>query len=1167
MTGESLTPATTGTGQTWFLKLLGGVYVLDGSAHRRIEPSLAAVLAYLALRGRTHKYRLAGWLWPDAGEIAARANMRQLLRRVRLSLGPDFIQGTGEIALHPQVRVDLVDFQRQVQAGALHDILTHQGELLEHLTFDNAPDFAEWLEGERERLLQLRLSAALRASEALRQDEKSAEALLYAQHALSLEPLSEEAARQVMMLYHGRGDRSAALQAYERFRQMLRDRLGVEPSPETQALGERIRLDALPRLAPRTVPDPLPLPALVGRDHELGVLAQAWERGQMIFVSGEAGMGKTLLTMTFAAGRGRALRFEALPGDRQVPYVTAARMVRRLLEHWPTGREPGGLPEWVAGEVARLVPDVFGQVGTPLTSAADRLRFFDALIELNRLACADIDVCVLDDAHFADEATSEFAEYFLAHLASLPQAPFPVWIDVYRDDELPEAARRTVQTLTDAGLAINLQLTPLSVEGVGELLGILNLPEGLQQQAARYRAYTGGNPLFILETVRDLSEGTGLDDLARLPTKVAGLIARRLSRLSPAALQMARAAATLGGEFTLDQLGEVLDLGPLAAVQGWDELGHAGIVRGESLAHDLMRVAIRAGTPAATQILLHRSSARALERAPGPSSAHAQRIAQHYQGGRQPLQAAAWYLKAAQGLVELMQYGPALKLREQAAALYEEALEFDLALDVRLGTLSAPWAEEQPAALRSVVDGLLRLASDDVQRAAARLGQATLRLAESNLQPVSLVTPDRAATSHQIRLEALDLAREGQALLTRESGLLHDRLQALLLRIEVKALVSVHDQAGLEERLGAAAALLTHLPQSQAAILLLYTVGEGLMRQAQPEGALDTVRRGVAVATALGDRYAALEGQLRVATLLEDQGRRLEAAALRRQLESPDREPQLSRLHYFNQLRLAANLVQRHAYGEALTLLERVARAADGQSPAGEALPRGVLWRAQVDLLWLLGAVTECQTAAECALAHPMPGDDAAGVPWIRLAQIHALLGQDQQAERALAHADAFLSAAPHLTYSRGLWHLAHAEFRAYTRRDRRDSLETVLTVARQHGHPELLTHALALRAQWHAGEQDWPAARRDAEDALARMTTAAPRDDHALPWRVLLELPGVDPAKHLAVASAARDWIGSILGHPLPRPYRDSFLARPTQRALLAVGSGLGQSLTGKED
>lgn len=1186
MTGGELSPDAAAD-HRWFLKLLGGVYVLDGAAHRRIEPSLAAVLAYLALRGRTHKYRLAGWLWPEAGETAARANMRQLLRRVRLTLGPEFLLGTREIELNPHVRVDLLDFQRQVEAGQFSGGLSHQGDLLGHLTFDGAPDVSEWLESERERLLQLRLRAALGASEALRQTGQLGEALLHAQHALDLEPLSEEATRQVMTLRHGRGDRGAALQAYGRLEQLLRDRLGVEPLPETQALAQAIRQDQSARPGPRAwvhaVSEPAALPVLVGREQELKVLAQAWQRRQMIFVSGEAGIGKTLLTMTFAAQHGRVLRFEARPGDRQVPYATAARMVRRLLDHWPPGREAGGLPDWVAGEVARLTPDVFGQVPAPLTSAEGRLRFFDALTELNRLACADIDVCVLDDAHFADEATSEFAEYFLSRLASSPQGHVPVWIDVYRHDELPAAARCNVETLTDAGLAAHLHLAPLSAQGVADLLSGLQLPQRPQDHAARYREVTGGNPLFILETVRDLSEagrlGGALDLGAHLPAKVGGVIAQRLTRLGPAALQMARAAATLGGEFTLDQVGEVLDLGPLAVAEGWDELERAGIVRGEALAHDLMRVAVQAGTPGATQTLLHRGAARTLERRADRAGANAQRIARHYQGGQLPLQAAAWFLKAAQGLVDLMQYGAALALREQAAALYEQALEFDAAFGVRLEALSALWAEEHPAALRPLVEGLGRLATDDAQRAAALLGQATLDLAESHLETVSLHAPEwagRASSVQRVQHVAsgvLAVVHQAQTLLERPdtpdgafpgAAAADSSLHLLLLRAELSALAQLRDGAQLRARMEAAEALLVHQPPSRAAALLLQTVATAALRQGQPAAALDALRRGVAVSTALGDQYAALAGQLGVATILEGQGRRQEAAAFRRQLGPPGRGPQLSRLQYFNQLRLAANLTQCHAYAEALPVLARMQQAAETQ-PA-DALPLGVLWRVRVDLLWMLGAVPECLDTAQAALAHPTPADDAAGVPWIRVAQVHALLGRPQEAQQAYATAAAFLNAAPHLTYSRGLLHLTHAGFGHRPREDRRHSLEAALALARQHDHPELLSHTLALRARWHAEAQDWPAAQQDAADALARMAHAPPRDDYALPWLVFLELPGIDPAHRLTVALAARDWMVSVLDS-LPPPYRGSFLARPTQQALLAVLNSLDLPLSRQGD
>ena len=70
------------------------------------ERKTAAVLAYLALEGSTPKYRLAGLLWPDSGEVAAKNNMRQLLRRLRLA-GAEVVTGDERIELRSEVEVDV----------------------------------------------------------------------------------------------------------------------------------------------------------------------------------------------------------------------------------------------------------------------------------------------------------------------------------------------------------------------------------------------------------------------------------------------------------------------------------------------------------------------------------------------------------------------------------------------------------------------------------------------------------------------------------------------------------------------------------------------------------------------------------------------------------------------------------------------------------------------------------------------------------------------------------------------------------------------------------------------------------------------------------------------------------------------------------------------------
>jgi hypothetical protein len=71
---------------------------------QRLERKTAVVLAYLALEGQTHKYKLSGWLWPDSGETAARNNMCQLLRRLRVSAG-EVVLGEDLIELHGDVDV------------------------------------------------------------------------------------------------------------------------------------------------------------------------------------------------------------------------------------------------------------------------------------------------------------------------------------------------------------------------------------------------------------------------------------------------------------------------------------------------------------------------------------------------------------------------------------------------------------------------------------------------------------------------------------------------------------------------------------------------------------------------------------------------------------------------------------------------------------------------------------------------------------------------------------------------------------------------------------------------------------------------------------------------------------------------------------------------------
>lgn len=62
-----------------------------------------------------------------------------------------------------------------------------------------------------------------------------------ARAAIDVDPLRETGHRLLMQAEWARGERAAALRAYERCRRLLDDELGVEPSPETLGLADQIR--------------------------------------------------------------------------------------------------------------------------------------------------------------------------------------------------------------------------------------------------------------------------------------------------------------------------------------------------------------------------------------------------------------------------------------------------------------------------------------------------------------------------------------------------------------------------------------------------------------------------------------------------------------------------------------------------------------------------------------------------------------------------------------------------------------------------------------------------------------------------------------------------------------------------------------------------------------
>ncbi|WP_156890690.1 hypothetical protein [Meiothermus rufus] len=305
-----------------------------------------------------------------------------------------------------------------------------------------------------------------------------------------------------------------------------------------------------------------------------------------------------------------------------------------------------------------------------MLSEADKLRFYDALAEITLLShSGDLpSVQVSDDAQYLDRASLEAMLYQLNKYGAVGgkgQPPFT--IQIYRRGEVAaEIEQGIFFPLVEAGLAVLLDVEPLQPAEVEALLASLEV-EGVQSLSPALIRYTGGNPFFVLETLKSLWESGGIRGgrLERLPLagKVKALITRCLERLSPPALNLARLAAVAGTDLGPELAAAVMQASLLALTGPWAELEGAQILHGSGFAHDLLFEAVHEMLPAPIRAYLHRQVAQFLE----TCQAHPARMASHWLES-EPSRAIPYLLQAARQAEATYQFS-------EAAGFYQQALE------------------------------------------------------------------------------------------------------------------------------------------------------------------------------------------------------------------------------------------------------------------------------------------------------------------------------------------------------------------------------------------------------------------------------------------------------------------------------------------------------------
>ncbi|MFC4454726.1 BTAD domain-containing putative transcriptional regulator [Deinococcus sonorensis] len=650
----------------WRLELLGAptLWAGDGSSSR-LERKPAALLAYLALETTASRERVASLLWPDSPERTARNNLVQALRKLQQRTGHPLVSGGAILSFDPDVNVDAVQARAAQREERFEQLLAFPAVLLDGYSYEDCPDFAEWLTYERERSREARLTALRLLAQDTELLGDWSGALRWAQQLREEDPLSEEAHVTLMRLCHLQGDRHRALEWYGKCERLLREELGVAPLASTRALMQRIR-DTVPPAEAVVLPRHPPLdvtrpPQLLGRAAEWTQLCAAWAAGKLAFVSGPPGSGKSRLAMDLAAAHGPVLLLSSRPGDPVTPYATLTRAARTCLEHVPADTLPG----WVRVEVSRLLPDVApeGPPPAPMTSDADQTRFLQAHLTVLRAALEGGRALVLDDLQFSDAASLSALRHALSELSTAANGARAV--AVFRTGELDAAA--LVDPLVREACAVHVPLPPLTDDAMRDLIASLNVPDlaALTEPLVRHAA---GNPLFALETVRLMVQRGGPAPAGTLPIppRMEELIRQRLAGLSGQALRVAQAAGVLQTALQVDVVADMLGAPFLDVMDHWQELEAAQIIAADRFAHDVLAETVRAATPAAYQGALNRAAARALEQ----HGADPARIARHWLDGQQPRRAAPFLMQAAQRAHERYLFRAAADLFASAAAAF-----------------------------------------------------------------------------------------------------------------------------------------------------------------------------------------------------------------------------------------------------------------------------------------------------------------------------------------------------------------------------------------------------------------------------------------------------------------------------------------------------------------
>jgi DNA-binding SARP family transcriptional activator/tetratricopeptide (TPR) repeat protein len=587
---------------------------------------------------------VAEMLWPDRPAGMASANLRHSLAVLRHLLGdrdrtsPFLMVTRDSVTLRsgPEVWVD-VDQLRQLAGtspnapGVAATWEAAEALLRGPLLADVDPVLGEewdaWLAATRAETDRTAVELLRRLAELRERAGRYEQALRTSLDEIRIDPWSDTAHARVIRLLALLGRSAQSVAHGEAFVRDLRDQLGMPPPPGLLSLVEDVRTGglrppevAVPGLPERTVSVERDV-VCVARDDELRWLHQHLDdavsgRGRPVFVTGDAGSGKSVLLRAFASSArdrtpgllvlGGTCNAHTGPGDPYLPYRQMLGLLCGDLEGaWLQGRltptEATGLWAGVPAAVEAVLdvgPYLLGSLidgaalahrvsegfpdspqGLRLASvmeeatwrSSDPMRRQHPLLDqfvsvLARLSARQPMLLVIDDLHRADPGTIDLTRHLADRIGDLPV----LLVGALRPAEGtgPEGAADAVTGLVDEVRSRSRADCLLRLSGSRRFVDawLDTEPNRLDEEFREdlYR-HTDGHALFTVEMVAAMRDRGDLvrDERGRwvvrapvdwgwLPPRVEATIAARVDRLPAEARRDLEVASVQGETFVAE---------------------------------------------------------------------------------------------------------------------------------------------------------------------------------------------------------------------------------------------------------------------------------------------------------------------------------------------------------------------------------------------------------------------------------------------------------------------------------------------------------------------------------------------------------------------------------------------------------------------------------------